>query len=229
MKRYLGLVFAILIAMPCSVLAVDTETFDEEFPYTYLQFSYDCEEGSLLMGDFEVSSFLNVGSVDFWILDAGNYTLWYRQGHYGEDLHLSVYALYNMTEVKGSASWRFSVTTDGMYYLLFQPSAVFSLKGTIEYRTPTEASAFLTGELVGNIIVSVFVFGTVLLLLGYVIRGHFKPKKYTKPPPQGYTQQYTPSNAKAFCSYCGSPRHRLDASYCSRCGAYLGEGASLQN
>ena len=55
MKRYLSLAFVVLMLIPFSVSAVDTQTFDEELPTTYLLFSYDCEQGSLLMGDFEVS------------------------------------------------------------------------------------------------------------------------------------------------------------------------------
>jgi len=226
MKRYLGLAFMVLMLIPFGVSAVDTETFDEELPITYLLFSYDCEEGSLLMGNFEVSSFLNLGYVDFWILDSGNYTLWYRQVHYSEDLHLSVYLLHNLTEVRGSTSWRFSVPADGTYYLMFHPTAVLTLEGTIEYRDHDEASSYLVGEMLGYLIIIGI---PLILLLGYVIRGHFKPKKYTKPPPQTYAQQSQHQRVKSFCSYCGSPRDRPDASYCSSCGAYLGEGADLQN
>ncbi len=167
--------------------------------------------------DIEVTS----GSdIDFYILDEDNYDLW--SSGYSSSAEVG-------RDNAGSVSLSFTVPVSGEWNLLFiNDNWLYRkhIEGTITAAAPQVIND--SSGLIGAVITAIVLVVIIGCILDYASK-HEKRKQQTQqvyqpsypqaPQYPEYSRAPSPPPAQTgFCPYCGTPKHSIDAQFCSTCG-----------
>ena len=139
MKKRIGLLVILLSLILCSSVDAMTFTWNQSSSHrimldalSWVAYEVDCQDGNILSGSFKVEcdGSLYVGDeqkyddwslegIEFYILDAGNYSLFNEREPFE-----TAYVRNNVL----SLSWTFEIPSDGVWYIVYDNRSIYLME-----------------------------------------------------------------------------------------------------